>query len=170
MDSMERSPRASTWRCGPAPGDHVLMNLTRRAAAAALGCLVLVTSAACSDDSQDRSSAGSTAGADTSAGAADFCDVAVESREATSSAGDQTTEEAATSWTTAGAAMESVEAPDEIAEQWETVTSTVVEVGEIFTSGTDAEKAGDTQRLVLAEDFQAARSAVDDYVAQACDS
>lgn len=148
------------------------MKLTRRATAAALGCLVLATSVACSDDPADSpsTSAAPTAGADASAGAADFCDVAVESRETTSSAGDQTTEEAATSWTEAGAAMGSVEAPDEIAEQWETLTSTVVEVGEIFTSGTDAEKAGDTQRLVLAADFQAARSAVDDYVAQSCGS
>lgn len=148
------------------------MNLARRASAATLFCLVLVTSAACSDDPADdaSTSVAPTAGADASAGPADFCDVAVESREATSSTEDQSTEEAATSWTGAGTAMATVTPPDEIAEQWETATATVVEVGEILTSGTDAEKAGDTQRLVLAEDFQNARAAVDDYVAESCGS
>ncbi len=127
------------------------MNLCQRAATVVLGCAVLVVPAACS-------------------GGDDFCDVAVDARTAISATGDQTMEEAAASWTGAGEEMESVEAPEEIADDWAQMTATVVQVGEYFTSGTDQEKVGDATEAVIADEFMTARTAVYDYVDQSCEA
>jgi len=145
------------------------MDLTRRVTVVALGLLGLLAPAACSDDTATETGGAAATGTGTAAASeADFCDVAVEVRESTASTGDQTTEQAATAWTDAGATMSSTQAPEEIAGAWESATTTVVEVGEVLTVGTDAEKAAETQRLVLAEEYQEARAAVDDYVAGSC--
>ena len=127
------------------------MNLPQRTAAALLGCAVLLVPAACS-------------------GGDDFCTVATDARTAISKTGDQTTEEAAASWTGAGEQMESVDAPEEIADAWDTMTATVVQVGEYFSSGTDQQKVGDATEAVLADDFMTARTAVYDYVDTTCES
>ena len=127
------------------------MNLPQRTSAALLGCAVLLVPAACS-------------------GGDDFCTVATDARTDISEIGDQTTEEAATSWTGAGEQMESVDAPEEIADAWDTMTATVVQVGEYFTSGTDQQKVSDATEAVLADDFMTARTAVYDYVDTTCES
>lgn len=131
-------------------GEHERMNLRHRALAVALGSAVLVSTAACSSGP-------------------DVCDAAAQLRAAQDATGDQTTEQAATSWTETGESMESVEPPAEIADDWAVVTTTVVQVGEHLTSGTDLEKASETPKLLLADDFQAARDAVQDYAATTCD-
>lgn len=77
-------------------------------------------------------------------------------------------EEAATAWTGAGEQMESVDAPEEIADAWDTMTATVVQVGEYFTSGTHEQQVSDATEAVLADEFMTARSAVYDYVDQSC--
>lgn len=125
------------------------MNLPQRTAAALLGCAVLLVPAACS-------------------GGDDFCTVATDARADISKTGDQTMEEAAASWTGAGEQMESVDAPEEIADAWDTMTATVVQVGEYFTSGTHQQKVSDATEAVLADEFMAARTAVYDYVDQTC--
>lgn len=127
------------------------MNLCQRAATVLLGCAVLVVPVACS-------------------GADDFCDVAVDARTAISATGDQTMDEAAASWTGAGEEMESVDAPEEIADDWAQMTGTVVQVGEYLTSGTAEEKAAGAAKAVMAEDYTTAREAVYAYVDQSCDA
>lgn len=79
-------------------------------------------------------------------------------------------DEAATAWTGAGEEMGSVDAPDEIADEWAQMTATVVQVGEYFTSGTAEEKAADAAKAVMAEDYTTARDAVYAYVDQSCDA
>lgn len=125
------------------------MNLPQRTAAALLGCAVLLVPAACS-------------------GGGDFCTVATDARTDISKVGDQTMEEAAASWTGAGEQMESVDAPEEIADAWDTMTATVVQVGGYFTSGTHQQKVSDATEALLADEFMTARTAVDDYVDKTC--
>jgi hypothetical protein len=126
------------------------MNLPQRTAAALLGCAVLLVPAACS-------------------GGDDFCDVATDAKTDISKVGDQTMEEAAASWTGAGEQMESVDAPEEIADSWDTMTATVVQVGEYFTSGTHQQKVSDATEALLADEFMAARTAVYDYADKTCE-
>lgn len=132
-------------------GEHERMNLRHRALAVALGSAVLVSTAACSSGP-------------------DLCDAAAQLRATQDATGDQTMEQAATSWTETGESMEAVEPPAEVADDWAVVTTTVVQVGEYFTSGSDLEKASETQKLLLADDFQAARDAVQDYAASTCNA
>jgi len=127
------------------------MNLPQRTAAALLGCAVLLVPAACS-------------------GGDDFCTVATDAKTDISKVGDQTMEEAAASWTGAGEQMESVDAPEEIADAWDTMTATVVQVGEYFTSGTDQQKVSDATEALLADEFMTARTAVYDYVDKTCEA
>lgn len=125
------------------------MSLRRRFVVSVLACTVLASSTACS-------------------GGEDFCDVAADYRAMLDTTGDQSMEDAAASWTETGKAMESTEAPDEIADDWDVVTATVVESGDIFTNGTDAEKVSDPVKLMLADEFQTAQGAVHDYIDASC--
>lgn len=127
------------------------MNLPQRTAGALLGCAALLVPAGCS-------------------GGDDFCTVATDAKTDISKVGDQTMEEAAASWTGAGEQMESVDAPEEIADAWDTMTATVVQVGEYFTSGTHEQKVSDATEALLADEFMAARTAVYDYVDKTCEA
>ena len=141
----------SPWRDTRRAGDDELMNLPRRLTAAVLGCAVLVVPAACS-------------------GGDDFCDVVTDARTMMDETGDHSIDEAAISWTETGEEMEETDAPEEIADEWARMTSTVVQVGEYFTSGTPEQKAEDTARALMEEDYRAARTAVYDYADASCEA
>lgn len=100
----------------------------------------------------------------------DFCDTAATFRSTVDATGDQTMEQAATSWTEAGTSMSSTSAPEEIAEDWTVVTDTVVDVGDLFTNGSDVQKASDAQTLLLSQEFQDAQRGVLAYLEQSCPS
>lgn len=127
------------------------MNLPQRITAAVLGCAVLVVPTACS-------------------GSDEFCTVVADARTMMDETGDHSTDEAAISWTETGKEMEAVDAPEEIADEWAQMTSTVVQVGEYFTSGTPEQKAKDTVMATMAEDYTTARTAVYDYVEASCEA